>query len=160
MIIYTMADDSKVILTPQKYKQLKDELDELSTIGRKLIADKLDQYRGEVRDEDSAAFSDVLAEKEGIERRIEELTEILENAIVSDKCEAKGTVSVGCVVKIKKGKKEKEFNIVSPMESDPENNKISNDSPLGKALSGKKVGDEVEVNTPSGKEKWKVVKIK
>lgn len=152
--------EKKTVLSSKKHKQLKDELDEMTTIGRKLLADKLDQYREEVRDEDSAAFSEVLEEKEAMEMRIAELTELLANCVVSDKCEVKGAVGLGCTVHVKVNRVERVYSIVSAMESDPQNGLISEQSPIGKALMGKKKGETAEVVTPGGSEKLKVLKIK
>ncbi|MBN2100840.1 GreA/GreB family elongation factor [Candidatus Dojkabacteria bacterium] len=154
------AVKKKVQLTPKKYKALKDEYDELRTIGRKLLADKLDQYRLESEQDDSSAYSAVLEEKMAMEDRIKELSDILESAEVSEGCPSgKDKVSVGCEVTIDVDGKKRDFTVVSPVESDPEEGRLPEDSPLGSALMGRKIGEEFSIDTPTGKKKVKVESI-
>lgn len=148
----------KVFLTPKKYKQLKDELEEMKTIGRKLLANKLDQYRSENQAEDGTAFNEVIAEKEAMEARIEELTDMLANAVVTEKQNCKN-VEVGCKVTIEREGNEVEYQVVSSIESDPSEGKISEESPLGASLLGKKEGDKIKVDTPEAPVEYKVVKV-
>lgn len=154
-----MPTKSKVILSSEKYKELKKELETLTTKGRKEIADKLDLYRGESEEEDSIPYSDLLQEKQVMEQRIEDIENMLENAEIKDSCDTQGRASLGCRVTIKKGRQKKEFQLVSPIESDPMSGKLSSDSPLGQALIGKKKGEVVNVKTPSGSEKWTIEKV-
>jgi transcription elongation factor GreA len=154
-----MAKKKEVYLTPAKYKQLKDELEEMKTIGRKLLADKLDQYRSDNKSEDGAAFNQVIAEKEAMESRIDELTELLDNANVKEQKNCKN-VQLGCKVVLERDGQERDFQVVSGVESDPSEGKISDDSPLGSALLGKKPGDKVEVDTPDKPIEYKLVKVK
>jgi transcription elongation factor GreA len=148
----------RVFLTPEKYKQLKDELAEMKTIGRKLLADKLDQYRSENKSEDGAAFNEVINEKEALESRIEELTEMLDNAEVKEmkNCD---NVELGCKVTLENESGKVDYQVVSSVESDPSQGKISQESPLGSALLGKKKGDKVEFKTPERSMEYKVVDI-
>ncbi len=153
-------DQAKVTLTPQKYKELERELEELKGIGRKVLADKLDQYRDDIEEDDANAYSEVQQDKEAMEIRIAELEQLLETAIVTDKCDNNGTVGVGCEVMVQLGRKKNKYCVVSSVESNPEENMISADSPLGQALLGKKVGDEIVVKTPQGEEKGKILNVK
>ncbi|MBN1618067.1 GreA/GreB family elongation factor [Candidatus Dojkabacteria bacterium] len=154
-----MTRDKKITLTQKKYKQLKDEHDELLTIGRKLIADKLDQYREDGRNEDDSMFSELLQEKVLMEKRIEEIDEILENAEITDENQVCDIIGVGCDITLEKDGTTRSMKIVSGIEADPDENKVSEDSPVGKAVIGKKVGDEVDIETPIGTQSYKVVKV-
>jgi transcription elongation factor GreA len=153
-----MSKAKKVFLTPDKYKQLKDELEEMKTIGRRLLADKLDQYRSENKSEDGAAFNEVIEEKEALENRIDEITDMLDNAEVTEHKNCKA-VQLGCKVTVQKDQKETDFQVVSSIESDPSAGKISEKSPLGSALLGKQKGDKVKVNTPEKDVEYTVVSI-
>lgn len=154
-----MAPRNPVKLTSQKFKQLKDELDELVTVGRKLAADKLEAYRSDDRSDENSAYSDVLEEKEWMEKRIKELEETLENAEIADSACDLDKVSLGCEVTVLRDKKEMNFTIVPSLEADPSKGRISEVSPMGKALLGKKIGEKIVVNTPDAKCNCKILKI-
>ena len=97
-----------------------------------------------------------------VEGRIEQINDILNNHIIIKKNNNKGLVNLGAVVAVRdiNKKREKEFTIVSSIESDPEKNKISDESPMGSALLGKKIGDEVMVKTPNETRRLKILRIK
>lgn len=156
-----MSTSKTIQLSPGKYKALKNQLEEMKTIGRKLLADKLDQYRSESNPDDPAAYNEVLEEKDSLEREIAEIESTLENAdVVEEQCSG-GEIGAGCTVKLESLGREVEFDIVSSVESDPEKRKISDESPLGSALKGKKSGDTVEIKTPNGlTAKYKVLSVK
>lgn len=154
-----MPERNPVKLTSQKFKQLKDELDELVNVGRKVIADKLESYRTDDRSEDYSAYSDVLEEKEWMERRINELEDMLENAEIADvSCDLE-KVSLGCEVRVDRDGKEMKFVIVPSLEADPAKGRISEVSPMGKALLGKKVGEKVVIDAPEVRCNCKVLGI-
>lgn len=146
-------------ITQRTFKFLMDKLREMKTIGRKLLADKLDHYRNDETYEENSAMSDVLEEKESLEKEISELEGSLEDVeIVKEKGKCK-VADVGCKVQLDaKGKKMK-IEVVSSLNANPIEKKISSESPLGKAVIGKKVGESVLVETPSGKTKYKISKI-
>ena len=148
-----------IVLSKKKLGELKKELEDLENNRRQEIADKLQQYRAEIIDEDEIAQSELLQEKDSIETRIEQLTEVLNTAKIVDDCENGNKVGIGCAVTVQKGKTKKEYKVVSSLEADPEKGLISEESPFGQALIGKKVKETVEVKTPLGSEKWKVVKV-
>jgi len=154
-----MKSKKGVQLTAEKYKQLNDELAEMKSIGRKLLADKLDQYRTDSSSEDGAAFNEVVTEKEAMEVRIVELEEMLSDAVIS-KAQVCNDVRLGCKVLVEIGKEDMEFQIVSSVESDPAKGKISEESPLGSALLGKKKGDKVKVKTPSSSAEYKITQVR
>lgn len=149
-----------VKLTKEKNKQLKDELAEMKSIGRKLLADKLNQYRTDSTSDDGAAFNDVVAEKEALEARIVELEDMLSDVVITNvqSCVC-DVVGLGCKVSVEIGEKNMEFQIVSSIESDPSKGKISEESPLGSALFGKKKGDKVRVKTPSSSAEYTILNI-
>ena len=148
-----------VRLTSQKFKQLRNELDELVTVGRKVIADKLEAYRSDDRSEDYSGYSDVLEEKQWMEKRIKQLEDTLENAEIADASCDLDRVSLGCEVRVDREGKEVKFIIVPSLEADPSSGHISEVSPMGKALLGRKVGEKVIVNTPDAKCNCKILGI-
>jgi len=146
------------ILTKEGLVQLRSEFDELTAIKRpetvKRLADAREQGDLSENSEYAAAKQDLSF----IDGRIAELEDILHVAkvVTSHK---KGSVDVGCKVTLNiKGKKEV-FHVVGEWEADPSQKKISNSSPLGKALIGKKPGDEVEVDAPAGKVLYHILEI-
>lgn len=154
-----MPTKKKVILSPSKFQELKSELEELKTIGRKVIAKKLEEYRQDGLTEDDSNYSGLLEEKVSIENRIDELTDLLDRVEVKEKPTGCKNIDVGCSVVVKDGSDEKEYDVVSSIEADPSNGKISEESPLGSALLNKKKGDRVDIETPEGKKTLTVVHI-
>jgi transcription elongation factor GreA len=136
-----------------------EKLKEMKTIGRKILADKLDHYRNDENFEENSAISEVLEEKESLEKEIVELEDTLEQSeIVKGKGKCKA-VDIGCKVELESKGKKKTINLVSSISSDPESGKVSAESPLGQAVIGKEVGQVAVVETPQGKNKFKVTKI-
>lgn len=157
--IPAMAPTKKIRLSMEKFKQLKAELEELVTIGRKLVADRLEEYRGGDDLSENTAYSEVLEEKQWMEQRIKELEETLEKAeITEEKCDI-DRVSIGCAVTVKRNGNEMTFTVVPSIEADPASGKISDESPIGKALIGKKVGESFQVDSPDSKCRCTVLKI-
>jgi transcription elongation factor GreA len=155
-----MARPGPIQITADKLRQLKAELEQLITVGRKSLADKLDQYRTDDNSEDQAAYSEVLEEKRWMDERISELQDILENAqVTKPKCDI-GKVSLGCLVTVERSGKRLTFIVVPSLDADPRKGKISDESPMGKALLGKKVGEKVVVNSPDSPCNCKILEIK
>lgn len=152
---------NKTLLTEDGYKKLTQELRELEEKKNHLISEIEDVAQPDESGEDGLA-SQLKAELELVNDKIAELEEALETSqIITDGDNKTGVVQVGSSVRITiAGKNEKEFNIVDELEADPSNNKISDSSPLGKALIGKKIKDEVSVDAPVGKITYKIVSIK
>jgi len=150
----------KIQLTKSGFEKLKKELEELKTKTKEKVLKRLDQARRMGDLSENSAYSSAKEELNLIEGRISELEEILKNAEVLESNNDKTTVQVGSSIVVEiDGKKEK-FEIVGEFEADPLNKKLSHTSPIGKALTGKKVGDWVEVEVPAGKIKYKIVEIK
>ena len=150
--------NQKNLLTRAGYEQLTQQLQDLKDKQDHLITQIEDVAQPDESGEDGLA-SQLKEELEVTNTQIEQIEETLENSeIISDKT-AFDSIQVGCKVKIKIASSTKEFFIVNQLESDPTVNKISDQSPLGKALIGKKIDDEIEVDAPVGKIVYKVVSI-
>ncbi len=152
-------DDKKIMMTKEGYKKLKAEYDDLVNVQRPAIIADIQSARemGDLRE--NGYYSASREKQSFIEGRIRELEELLKNAEVVEVEKDSGVVGLGCKVKVKVVDKEIEYHIVSPEEVDFENNKISHESPLGKSLLGKKVGDDVEFDAPVGKVTYKIIEI-
>ena len=152
----------KNILTSEGLKKLESELDELIVVKRKEVAQKIKEAREQGDLSENAEYDAAKDEQRDIEARIEELEKILKNAevVVEDEVDL-DKISIGCKVKIldMEFDEEMEYKIVGSTEASSLKGKISNESPVGKALIGKKKGDVVDVETQVGVLKYKVLGI-
>jgi transcription elongation factor GreA len=153
----------EVILTPQGYEQLRSELAELSTVKRREIAERIAAARefGEIAE--NAEYDDAKNEQMMLEHRIAQLEERLRSARVIEKNEIKAdAVSIGSRVKLKDidAGETVEYYVVGSAEANPAEHKLSNESPVGKAIIGRKKGETVEVTAPRGSLKFKILDIK
>jgi len=147
------------IISQEGYNKLKEELDMLSTVRRKEIAERIERAK-ELGDlSENAEYSEAKDAQGLNEGRILELTNTLKNVTVVETNGSHETVVMGATVTVKTNDKEKQYTIVSFNEADPLAGKISNESPLGVAFLNKKKGDSVEVETPRGVVKYKIIKI-
>lgn len=154
-----MAD--KVYLTQAGYKKLKDELARLKSIDRVDVASKIKDAReiGDILE--NSVYDAAVDEQSYIEGRISEIEDMLTNAkVISSKHSKHKEVQIGCTVIVASKEQQHQFTLVGIDETDPEKNHISYESPVGKALLGAKLGDEVEVVTPQLTAKYKVLEIK
>ena len=154
--------DKKNILTYEGLKKLEDELENLKVVRRKEVSQKFKEAREQGDLSENAEYDAAKDEQRDIEARIEELEKILKNAEVVVEEEADlDKVSIGCSVKILDCEfdEELEYKIVGSTEANSLKGKISNESPVGKALLGKQVGDTVTVETPAGEFSYKVLSI-
>ena len=150
-------------LTKEGFDELLKEREDLINNKRKEIAIRLKEAKNSGGDlTENSEYEFAKTEQAFTEGRIEQINEILNNYIIIEKKTGKGLVELGSIVIVKDldKNKEKEFKIVSSIESDPEKNKISDESPMGRALLTKKIGDEVVVKTPKETKKLKIIKIK
>ena len=152
-----------VILTPEGYEKLKLEIAHLSTEKRREVAERIKTARefGDIAE--NAEYDSAKNEQAHLEARIALLEERLKSARVVTKKEIKsGEVSVGTTVRLRdvKAGKTVEYHIVGSAEANPAENKLSNESPVGKAIMGKKKGEVVEVAAPRGSLKFKILEIK
>lgn len=148
-------------LTQNGYEQLQNELEALKLKSEKIISEIEEVAQPDESGEDSLA-TQLKEELELIINKKENIEQVLETAQIITKGSKKiNSVQVGTTVKLKiSGNSIKQFSIVSDLESDPSQNKISDSSPLGIALLGKKINEKVEVNAPVGKISYKIVEIK
>ena len=154
--------EKKNILTYAGLKQYEDELQNLKVFRRKEVAQKIKEAREQGDLSENAEYDAAKDEQRDIELRIEELEKLLKNAevVVEDEIDLE-KISVGCQVKVLEmdEDEEMEFRIVGSTEANSLQNKISNESPVGRALLGKKVGDVVDVETQVGVIQYKVLEI-
>jgi len=136
---------------------LEKELDELKA-GRGAIAQRIADARSQGDLSENSEYDEALNQQGQLEGRIAEIEEILQNASII-KAKASDKVVVGSTVELQTGAKKLQYTIVGTVEADPLEGKISDESPIGKALIGKKVGDSVAIKTPSGEASYKIVKI-
>lgn len=154
--------EKKNLMTYEGLRKLEDELQELKVVRRKEVADKIKEAREQGDLSENAEYDAAKDEQRDIEARIEEIENILKNAeVIDDEGVKKGTVNLGCTVKVLdiEFDEEIDFKIVGSTEAKSLENKISNESPLGRALIGKKSGDLVVVDTPAGEMSYKVLKV-
>ncbi|MDD5732048.1 MAG: transcription elongation factor GreA [Patescibacteria group bacterium] len=152
----------EVYLTHEKLEKIKTELEELRRVRRPEIVARIKEARALGDLSENAEYHSAREEQGFIEGKIEELEYMVKNArMVDEGGKAKDRVGVGSKVICSIEKDGKiEFMIVGSAEADPTSGKISNESPIGKALMGKKVGEAVEVAIPAGNVKYKIVSIK
>ena len=155
--------EKKNILTYEGLKALEDELQDLKLNRRKEVAAKIKEAREQGDLSENAEYDAAKDEQRDIEARIEEIEKILKNAevVVEDEVDL-DRISVGCKVKVHdyEFEEDMELKIVGSTEANSLEGKISNESPVGKALIGSKVGDQIEVETPNGEVvKYEILEI-
>ena len=154
--------EKKIVLSKEGYQKYEEELLYLKGERRIEIAEKIKDAREQGDLSENAEYDAAKDEQREIEMRIEQIENILKNAEVVDKSDfKKGTIGVGSHVKVLdvKANEEIEYDIVGATEANSLSGKISNESPLGSALLGKKKGDEVEVKLARGSLKVQVLKV-
>ena len=152
----------KIILTYAGLKELESELEHLKVFKRKDVAEKIKEARAQGDLSENAEYDAAKDEQAEIETRIAEIEKILKNAEVVDEDEVDlNAINVGCRVRLLdiEFDEEVDYAIVGSTEADPLNFKISNESPVGTALMGKKAGDKVSVDTPEGSMEFEVLEI-
>lgn len=152
----------RTILTYTGLRALESELEELKVVRRKEVAQKIKEAREQGDLSENAEYDAAKDEQRDIEARIEEIEKILKNADVVDEEEVDlDKISVGCTVLLydEEFEEEVEYKIVGSTEANSLSGKISNESPLGKALLGHGVGDEIVVEAQAGNMEYKVLKI-
>lgn len=158
-----MQAEKEVILTARGLKKIEDELDQLRTVHRKRVADRIRESKqfGEITD--NSEFEDAKNEQAFVEGRIEELREILSAArVVESEDILTDEVSIGCIVGVKdlESGDQWEWSIVGTFEADPAEDRISNESPVGEALMGKRVGEVALIEIPAGRAKYEITSIR
>ena len=152
------ASDSQLI-TREGWEKLKKELDFLKNVRRHEIAERIERAK-ELGDlSENAEYAEAKDEQAFNEGKIIDTETLLKKLTVVEGNKRGETIDLGSEVTVDYNGKQKEFTLVSFNEVDPEQNKISNESPLGQALIGRKAGDEVTVPAPSGEVKYRIVKV-
>ena len=155
-------EEKKTILTYAGLKALEDELENLRVVKRKEVAGKIKEAREQGDLSENAEYDAAKDEQRDIEARIDELEKILKNVevVVEEEVDLE-KINVGCTILVHDAEydEEIEFKIVGSTEANSLQGKISNESPVGQALIGKKVGDVVDVETPAGNIRYTVLKI-
>ena len=154
--------DREVILTEEGYRKLKDEIEHLSTVKRREVAERIKTAREFGDISENSEYDDAKNEQAQLESRIQMLEQKLRNArVVDTEHIGTDTVSIGAHVTLKntKSKETVEYSIVGSAEADPRNRRLSNESPVGKALLGRKKGEKVTIPAPRGAIEYQIVKI-
>lgn len=155
--------EKDVFLTAEGLKRLEQELDELKTVKRREVAERIKQALAFGDISENSEYDEAKNEQAFIEGRIVTLENMLKNVrVIDDEDITTDRVSIGSTVKILDIEFDEilEYTIVGSAEADPGQNKISNESPVGKALIGQQIGDIVDVNVPDGVIKFKILEIK
>ena len=158
-----MSEPKKYVMTYEGITKLEEELEFQKTVKRKDITEKIKVALGYGDLSENSEYDEAKNEQAFVEGRIIQLENMLRNASVIDENDIeKDVVSIGAIVKVKDYEfdEEVEFYIVGSAEADPMVNKISNESPVGSALVGKKVGAVIEVTVPDGVGKYEVLEVR
>lgn len=150
---------TKYYVTKNRHEELQKELEELKSKKRLEIAERLKRAKEYGDISENSEYSEAKDEQAQVERRIFELEIVLKDAVIIKKAATTDEVRIGSTVKALKGDKEVAYQIVGSNEAMPEEGRISNESPLGSAFLGKKVGETVGVQTPNGSIEYKIVGI-
>jgi len=154
----------KIYLTKEGLEDLRKEHEELTKKRRPEVLDMVSQARNQGDLSENAEYQAARDELSFIDGRIDELEEMLKQVVLIEekpgKTGGKKIVDLGATVTLHVGSKEHVYTVVGEFEADPAEQKISNQSPLGKALMGKAVGEKIEVEAPAGKVAYTVVSIK
>ena len=156
-------NEKEIVLTKEGLEKLERELDDLKSVHRREVNDRIRQAKEFGDLSENAEYEDAKQEQAFIEGRILKLESMIRNARLIDDLEyAADEVHLGSTVKVKdlKTSSAHEFSIVGSAEADPVNARVSNESPLGRALIGHKKGETVDVSTPRGVVKYKIESIK
>jgi transcription elongation factor GreA len=148
------------LLTPEGFKKLEEELEIRKREMRQRIAEIIKEAKEQGDLSENAEYTEAKRQQADNERRIMELETIIRTSQVSNFDKKSKVVQMGSKVVVKFNGEEQIFDIVGSNEADPLSGKVSNESPLGKALLGKKAGEKMMVQTPSGEKEYKIVEVK
>ncbi len=154
-----MVTDKPVYLTAEGKTQLEEELSNLKSVRRPEVADRIQQAKLDGDVSESGEYEDAKNEQAMVEGRIRTLEHMLTNAQIIEESKS-DAIGLGSRIKIRDGEgDEYEWTVVGSAEANPRQSRISNESPVGKALLGKKKGDKVSVETPGGTEQFTILKV-
>lgn len=149
----------KYYVSEVRLTELKEELETLKTKKRQEIAERLKAAKDFGDLSENSEYSEAREEQARVESRIFELEELIKKSVVIEKSSQIDKVGVGSTVKVKRGGDSFTYSIVGPDETEPEKGRISNESPLGRALLGRKVGEKVDFKTPGGEVTYEIISI-
>jgi transcription elongation factor GreA len=150
---------TKQYLSKERLGEFRTELENLKNVKRVEVAERLKQAKEYGDLSENSEYSEAREEQANVEARIAELEDVLKQAVTIEKPETSDVIRVGSTVTVKKGEKIMTYTIVGPYEAKPEEGKISDESPLGKAFLKHRTGDMVEITTPAGAATYEVTKI-
>lgn len=156
-----MPKKDECLLTSEGFLSLEEELNELKTVKRPQVIEALKDARAQGDLSENADYDAARNDQAQIEARIKELEYMIDHAKIIDEVTAKGEIGLGSTVKISyiDDDDEEEYKIVGSLEANPFENKISNESPIGKAILGKKIGEIVSVESPNGSYDIKILEV-
>ncbi|HEX9075428.1 MAG TPA: transcription elongation factor GreA [Anaerolineae bacterium] len=154
--------EKPIFLTPEGRTKLEAELENLRTVRRAEIAERIHSAKEEGDIMENSAYDEAKNEQAFVEGRIMTIEQMLKNAVMIDATRASDIVGIGSYVTVvERGTRDDEvYQIVGSAEADPRRGRISNESPVGRALLGKRVGEEATVKTPDGVRYLKVTEIR
>ena len=158
-----MSHNQPIFLTPEGMRKVKDELEYLTTTRRREVAQMIAEAKAEGDISENAGYDEAKTAQGFLEGRIRELEGILKNAqVISDNAAAPNVVMIGrtVVVREQDADLEEEYTIVGPPDANPSQGRISNESPMGRALLNKRVGEQAVVVSPGGEIVFDIVKVK
>ncbi len=148
----------RIILTEKGHKKLKEELDNLIRKERPKVAERISKAKDYGDLSENVEYDEAKNEQMKLEKRIAELRQTLKQANIADEPE-EGVVGVGSKVTVDCEGDKRTYRVVGNFEAEPKKAKISHSSPIGKSLMGKKLGEEVEIKVPAGKQVCEVIEI-
>ncbi len=154
--------EKPTFLTPEGRAKLEAELENLRNVRRPQVAERIHSAKEEGDIMENSAYDEAKNEQAFVEGRIMTIEQMLKNAVIIEGTRASDTVGLGSYVTVvERGKKDDEtFQIVGSAEADPSRGRISNESPVGRALMGKRAGDEIQVRIPDGVRHLKITEIR
>ncbi|SCI31325.1 MULTISPECIES: transcription elongation factor GreA [unclassified Romboutsia] len=158
-----MEQKNEILLTQEGYDKLEEEVELLKTVRRKEVAERIKVAISFGDLSENAEYDEAKNEQAQVEERIMKLENMIRKAVIIDESQIDlNVVTIGSIVKVKDVEfdEEVEYTIVGSAEADPYDGKISNESPVGKALLGRSVGEEVDVQVPDGTAKFKILEIR
>ena len=158
-----MEEKKEILLTQEGYQKLEDELETLKTVRRREVADRIKVAISFGDISENAEYDEAKNEQAQVEERIIKLESMIRRAVIIDESKIdSNVVTIGSIVKVNdvEFEEEVEYVIVGSAEADPYEGKISNESPVGKALLGRTIGDVVEVQVPDGVAKFEILEIR
>ncbi len=154
--------EKPIFLTPEGRAKLESELDQLRTVRRAEVAERIHSAKEEGDITENSAYDEAKNEQAFVEGRIMTIEQMLKNAVMIDAMRAFDSVGIGAIVTVleRGSDDEEEYQIVGSAEADPSKGRISNESPVGKALLGKRVGEDVTIKIPDGVRHLKITEIR